>query len=220
MKNKTISLKSIVLNFVVICVIGAIFGNLIFYMLRDWLHMDQVNITICIILFIIFLGILWLPLTLDIMGCTSIDENCISMMPSYSHFKKLDIIRYVILHNDITPFLRRIPINSIQSCTFTFSRKWGAYAYSRYTLQLILHLQDEVVTLYINPMENGVLLPSDQGGVAFLHIKTHEEIVNMVQYFITAGVEVKDPYKLLEALKDPNLVLYDYLESFHKKILF
>lgn len=72
----------------------------------------------------------------------------------------------------------------------------------------------------MNSMENGFLLPSSTGGLPIFANLHHEDIVNILQYMKTCGVIIEDPYHLLEALKNPDITMYEYMETINKPYKF
>lgn len=73
------------------------------------------------------------------------------------------------------------------------------------------------MTLYINPMDNGVLLPSGKGGIVLTGFRSSEDILNMMQLIMAGGIRLEDPYHILDAMKRNDIEIYDYLESLQLK---
>lgn len=219
-KIMSLSRTSIIVSIFTIGILGVLFGSSMYSILYNYLHWNAANITVCMIAFIIFLYVMWLPFLVEGNELKA-GEDCISYLPKYPFKKKFAILFYVLVKNNVEPFLRHIMLFDIQTVTFTFTRHWGVWGYSRYSLLLKLKLEHETLTLYINSMDNGAFLPSGNSGMLpAMHAKTHYDILNMVQYVTSQGASLSDPYHLCEALKDETVVLYDYLETIHKKIIF
>lgn len=173
---------------------------------------------ICILIFVIMCVFLWTPLFVASAQIYDITQTSIKAIPKMNSMKKWKMIFHILCVNDIEPFLKIIPLSSIQRGKFSVDRHSGVMAYSRYSYMLTLYMEHESITLYINPIENGPLMPSGKGGYLFHGCKSREDICNMVQFFEMNHVHVEDPYHIIDALKNPNIVIYDYLESLNIKI--
>ena len=180
---------------------------------------NMVNISVCMILYTIVCIFLWLPLIVPMLQVMDIDENAVYIMPRYNSMKKLSIAWYALINDNIRPFYRSIPLDSIDHITFTFEARWGSYAYQRFSYVLIFYVKDEVIRIYIDPLQNGPIMPSGFG-MPFTGTLSRDDIANQIDFYIANHVLVKDPYKLNEALKDSNVVMYDYMVSLHKNIIF
>ena len=73
------------------------------------------------------------------------------------------------------------------------------------------------MTLYINPMDNGILLPAGKGGIVLSGFRTSEDILNMMQLLMAGGIRLEDPHHILDAMKRKDIEIYDYLESLQIK---
>ena len=148
-------------------------------------------------------------------------ETYLAYLPLYGHFKKLSLVLQILLSKEISDFYERLYWHEIDRVKFTFERKWGTWGYSRYTMQLYFLLKNKDVKLFtMNSMENGFLLPSSTGGLPIFANLHHEDIVNILQYMKTCGVIIEDPYHLLEALKNPDITMYEYMETINKPYKF
>ena len=97
-------------------------------------------------------------------------------------------------------------------------RKAGVWGLSRYTYLLKLYKEKDLfVTLYINPMDNGILLPAGKGGILLTGFRTSEDILNMMQLITAGGMRLEDPHYILDAMKRRDIEIYDYLESLQIK---
>lgn len=218
-KKELITRSYVICSLLGICLLGGAMGTIIYTIMNNYLKIHSVNITICIILFIVFCIYLWLPTMIAEDQFSSIDEKGLKILPKYKTREKFKIVMYVLLNNTIVPFLHTIGLEDIKKCIFTFERHWGNWGYSRYNLKLIIITEHEKRTLFINPMSNGPVYPSGKG-FPFAGIKSNFDILNLLSYLQKAGVQVEDPYNIQEALKNPDIVLYDYLESINKRIIF
>ena len=52
------------------------------------------------------------------------------------------------------------------------------------------------MTLYINPMDNGILLPAGKGGILLTGFRTSEDILNMMQLITAGGMRLEDPHHI------------------------
>ena len=97
-------------------------------------------------------------------------------------------------------------------------RKAGVWGLSRYTYLLNLYNEKELfMILYINPMDNGILLPAGKGGIVLSGFRTSEDILNMMQLLMAGGIRLEDPHHILDAMKRKDIEIYDYLESLQIK---
>ena len=179
---------------------------------------EDANLAVCILIFVIMCVFLWTPLFLASAQIYEITSTSIKAIPKMGSLRKWKMIFHILCVNDIEPFLKVIPLSTIKRGKFSVDRHSGALAYSRYSYMLTLYLEDESITLYINPIENGPLMPSGKGGYLFHGCKSREDICNMVQFFEMNHIVVEDAYHIIDALKNPNIVIYDYLESLNIKI--
>lgn len=211
-------------NYVLSCLLtmvigGAMFGIAIWKCFITLEIYSLSNLSICILAYTIFCIFCWLPLIVPMLQIMDVDEKAVYLMPRYSGWKKMTIAWYALINDNIRPFYRVIPLESIDHITFTYEAHWGSYAYQRFTYILIYHIKDEKIRIYINPQQNGFLLPSGYG-LAFAGTLSREDIVNQMNFYRTNHINIKDPYKLCDALKDGNIVMYDYLVSLNKKITY
>ncbi|MGX8833255.1 hypothetical protein ACWG0P_03500 [Amedibacillus sp. YH-ame6] len=218
-KNRVMSRKYVVISLLVMILGGVLFGAAIMKCFKMAGIISLSNLSICIILYVIVCIFCWMPLIVPANQIAEMDENTVYIIPQYSTMKKLKIAWYTLINDTMKPFYRSIPIASIDKLTFTFQSQWGAYAYKRFSFELRLQVGEEKILVYINPGQNGPIIPSGYG-VPFAGTLTREEIANLIGFFRSAGVQVADPYKLEAAMKDENVVLYDYLDSLNKKIRF
>lgn len=220
-KKGNVSRGKILASAAVIAVIGLLFGVAMQGLLKDTLGLSKSNITICMIVFLMFVECLWLPFAIDSSKCMEYHETYLAYLPPYGHFKKLSLVLQILLSKEISDFYERLYWHEIDRVKFTFERKWGTWGYSRYTMQLYFLLKNKDVKLFtMNSMENGFLLPSSTGGLPIFANLHHEDIVNILQYMKTCGVIIEDPYHLLEALKNPDITMYEYMETINKPYKF
>ena len=67
-------------------------------------------------------------------------------------------------------------------------------------------------------MDNGIFIPGGRGGFIFDGLKSREDICNIMKFFEVNQVKIEDPYHMIEALENTEIVIYDYLESLDIKI--
>ena len=178
----------------------------------------DVNMPLLIVIFVCMLVFLWTPLWMPQGQVYDINDNNIKVIPKYHTITRWKIILYVLCKNDISPFIETMPLSSFTGGKFSVDRHAGSWAYSRYTYLLTLYQKDHEVKLAINPMDNGVLLPASRGGFVFSGYKSREDICNIMKFFEIHQIKIDDPYYMIDALKNPDIVMYDYLESLHIKI--
>lgn len=211
----------ILLSFIIIAVFGLLFGYAMQSLLKDTLGLSQSNITICMLIFILIVEILWLPFALNTSKCMEYHESYLAYLPKYGHFKKLKIIFQLLLSAQIEDFYEKLYWKDVNKVKFTFERKWGTWGYSRYTMQMYFLMKNNEIKMFvINPMENGYMMPSSFGGLPIFSGSSHEDIINVLQYMKTCGVIIEDPYHLQEALKNPNITMYEYMETLDKPYKF
>lgn len=205
---------------IVILLFGLFFGWMIFKGFECFETPIKLNQSLCMIGFALLILIVWLPMYVAGGQVYDISAEYVRVIPVYKTSKRWQIIGYVLCNNTVEPFLRVIPLSSVDSCIFSVERRCGLYGMSRYTLYLRLEIKEEKLTIYINPIDNGVLLPSGKGGVAICDFKSREEIRNMVTFFEKNVGHIEDPYQLREMLKHPEIELYDYLEGQNIKMIY
>ena len=147
-KKGNVSRGKILASAAVIAVIGLLFGVAMQGLLKDTLGLSQSNITICMIVFLMFVECLWLPFAIDSSKCMEYHETYLAYLPPYGHFKKLSLVLQILLSKEISDFYERLYWHEIDRVKFTFERKWGTWGYSRYTMQLYFLLKNKDVKLF------------------------------------------------------------------------
>lgn len=219
-KHMVMNRRSLILIMLFITGAGMVLGGVIYWALDwilDWYDLSA-NLSLCILLGAIVLLFLWTPLFVAGSQVYDITKQSIRIIPYSPTLKKWKIIGYLLCNDTIEPFIRVINLKDIQSGTFSVQRHVGLYGLSRYTFTLKLLMEKEHLMIYINPIDNGVFLPSGQGGVILSGYKSGEEICNMISFLRTFDIPIEDPYGILDAFKVPGLEIYDYLETKQIKI--
>lgn len=219
-RMKIMNRRSLLLITLFIAAVGILFGGVMYWALK-WiaeLYDQSVNLSLCIIAGVVVLLFLWTPLFVAGNQVYDITKNSIRIMPNYPSLKKWNIIGYILCNNTIEPFIRVINLQDIQSGIFGVERHVGLYGLSRYTFILKLLMDKEELMIDINPMDNGILLPSGRGGIIWTGFKKREEIMNMISFLNAYGIKIEDPYGILEAFKVQDQEIYDYLETLQIKI--
>lgn len=217
-KEKNVMSRVYVINSLLLMVFaGAFFGLAIAKCFEAIGILSVVNVSICMVLYSVFCVVCWLPLTVPSIQIMDIDEEAMYMMPKYSNFKKMHIAWYALLNDHCKPFYRMIPFEEVNFVTFSFDAQYGSYAFQRFSYKLVFHIGEEKIKVYLNPQQNGFLMPSGFG-IPFAETLSREDIVNQIDFYKANHIEVRDPYKLSDALKDESVVMYDYLVSLHKNI--
>ncbi|MEG2507787.1 MAG: hypothetical protein RSA93_08935 [Longicatena sp.] len=222
MKKKmksVVTRKGLVHEILFIGIVGVLFGLLMGKALSIAVGVNFMSLSICILLFCLLCFVLWLPMLIPSNQIIEIEQQAMKIIPSYSTGKKLKIVGYILLNDSIEPFLRCIQFKDIQEVLLSFSAHYGSYGYQRFSYTLRFTMGDESLVINLNPMQNGVFLPSGVGGIPALSNSNSNDIINMVTYFSSHGIKVNDPYKILDAMKDEHVVLYDYLVSLNKTII-
>lgn len=89
----------------------------------------------------------------------------------------------------------------------------GMLGYSWYTYRLTLYIGNEKLPLYIDPIDNGIIMPSGFGGATLNGRHDRKDICNLIQMLRVNHVKIEDPYGILDALKDESVPLYEFLET-------
>lgn len=218
-KKLNIGRKQILFQLFSEILLGVLFAAICYQAILavSFVEESDVNMAGLVIIFVVMVVFLWTPLWMPSGQVYDISDDDIKVIPSYHTLKKWSIILYILTKNDITPFIETIPLSSLTGGNFHVDRHAGSWAYSRYTYILTLHRNDQDISLAINPMDNGVLLPAGRGGFVFQGYKSREDICNIIKFFEVHQIPIEDPYYIIEALKNPDIVMYDYLESLHIK---
>lgn len=218
-EKRMMSRNYVLLGILTIVVGGFLLGVAMFNVFFQAGLANMRNFSICFVAYTLFCFFCWIPLMVPSNQIAEIDEDCICIMPPYKSMKKLKIAWYALINDHVKPFYRVIPLQDIVKLTLTFEAHWGAYAFQRFSYVLKFDLGNETFKVYLNPMQNGPLMPS---GYGFPMVSTfsNEDIINIASFAIANGVNVQDPYKLIDAMKDENIVMYDYMVSLHKMITF
>lgn len=218
-KKLNISRKKILQNFMVELFCGAIMGFACAKAIGSVIGDDDGLYTICILIFIAMCILLWMPIFVANAQIYDINEKSVKVIPKLSVIKKWKMIFHILLNDDIEPFLNVIPLTSIRYGTFHVDRHAGTWAMSRYSYMLTLYYDaKDHITLYINPMENGILMPSGKGGYLFTGCQSRKDICNLVHFFEMNQITIEDQFHIVDALKNPDIVIYDYLESLNIKV--
>lgn len=219
-KKLNVGRKQILFQLITEVFLGVILGSVCHQAITSVSIVDEadVNMPLLIIIFVCMLVFLWTPLWMPQGQVYDINDDNIKVIPQYHIITRWKIILYVLCKNDISPFIETMPLSSFTGGKFSVDRHAGSWAYSRYTYLLTLYQKDHEVKLAINPMDNGVLLPAGRGGFVFSGYKSREDICNIMKFFEIHQIKIDDPYYMIDALKNPDIVMYDYLESLHIKI--
>lgn len=218
-EKRMMSRNYVLIGILVIVATGCLLGPILLKVFSQAGMANMRNISICMVIYTLFCLLLWVPLMVPSNQIAEIDEDSISIMPPYKSMKKLKIAWYALINDHVKPFYRVIPLKDIVKLTLTFEAHWGAYAFQRFSYVLKFDLGNETFKVYLNPMQNGPLMPSGYG-FPMASTFSNEDIINIVSFAIANGVNMQDPYKLIDAMKDENIVMYDYMVSLHKKISF
>lgn len=219
-RNMVMNRRSLILIMLFITVVGMVLGGVIYWAL-DWIldwYDRSANLSLCILLGAILLLFVWTPLFVAGSQVYDITKQSIRIIPYFPARKKWKIIGYILCNDTIEPFIRVINLKDIQSGIFSVQRHAGLYGLSRYTFTLKLKMEKEHLMIYINPIDNGIGIPSGQGGVVLSGYKSKEEICNMISFLRTFEIPIEDPYGIVDAFKVPGLEIYDYLETKQIKI--
>lgn len=173
----------------------------------------HIDASMVMILFTLMVLVLWLPLLVGNQQVYDLDEQGLTLIPILKQRDKWKIIFYVLCNDQVEPFLRKVSYEDIKTGIFYVERKFGSWSFSRYTYVLKLSLSQSNLLLYINPMDNGPLMPSGKGGFALVGYRTSKDICNMLQFLMTRGIPIDDPYQLIPALQNPTIEIYDFLET-------
>ena len=206
-KRKVLSRKKIITSFLIILILSLCLGGFMYGLADSFEDFADIRILQIgfLVLFPLFTVIMWVPL-------------CLGGGQIYEDRRKWNMILHVLCNDDVTPFLQEIRYEDIDHAKFTVDRKAGVWGLSRYTYLLKLYNEKELfMTLYINPMDNGILLPAGKGGIVLSGFRTSEDILNMMQLLMAGGIRLEDPHHILDAMKRKDIEIYDYLESLQIK---
>lgn len=229
-KKSVLSRKRIVKSFMFIMAIAYCLGFFMYDMCSDFVSgningyaQPIIDIRLLQLVFLVLFPlvtlIMWLPLFLAGAQVYDLNEEGILMVPVYKDRQKWKMIFHVLASDDVKPYLQQIYFKDVNHILFTVDRHVGLWAMSRYSYVLkVYDAKGLMTTLFINPMENGLLMPSGKGGVPITGYKSRDEIYNMMRFLITNGVKVVDPYHIIDALKNHDVEVYDYLESLNIKV--
>ena len=219
-KRKVLSRKKIISSFLVVLVLSLCLGGFMYGLADSFEDFADIRILQIgfLVLFPLFTVIMWVPLCLGGGQIYDMREDALVIIPAYKDRQKWNMILHVLCSDDVTPFLQEIRYEDIDHATFTVDRKAGVWGLSRYTYLLKLYKEKDLfVTLYINPMDNGILLPAGKGGILLTGFRTSEDILNMMQLITAGGIRLEDPHHILDAMKRRDIEIYDYLESLQIK---
>lgn len=219
-KQKVLSRKRIISSFLVILILALCLGGLMYGLAGRFEGFADIRILQIgfLVLFPLFTIIMWMPLCLGGGQIYDMREDALVIVPAYRDTGKWNMIFHVLCSDDVTPFLQEIRYKDIDYAKFTVDRKAGMWGLSRYSYLLQLYKENGLfMTLYINPMDNGVLLPSGKGGIVLTGFRSSEDILNMMQLIMAGGIRLEDPYHILDAMKRNDIEIYDYLESLQLK---
>ena len=220
LKQKALSRKKIIISVLVILALSLGLGSIMYGLADSFEEFADIRILqiVFLVLFPLFTLVLWVPLCLGGGQIYELREDAFVIIPAYKDRKKWNMIIHVFCSDDVTPFLQEIRYADIDYAKFTVDRKAGVWGLSRYSYMLKLYDKKQAfMTLYINPMDNGILLPSSKGGIVLSGFRTNEDILNMMQLLLASGMRLEDPYHILEAMKRKDIEIYDYLESLQIK---
>lgn len=198
-------------------IVGGILLGLACYQAISIVH-KGVSLALCIIVFVMMIIFLCTPLWMPIGQIYDMDMACIKVIPPYTILMKWKLILHILCRNDISNFIETISLSSIYYGKFSVDRRYAGWGFHNYTYILTLYMDDRDIALVINPMENGLLMPSGKGGFVFEGYKNREDICNIINYFEINQIKINDPYQIVVALKNPDIVIYDYLEQLDIKI--
>lgn len=171
------------------------------------------------ILFSILCAIVMMP---DLFGGEDIlliNEKAFQILPKQNHFEKLGMLIHLVIYNNIDPFLKTIYLEDLENIELNFKKQFGPYNLNRYTFTLTYHTKnDSKITQNINDMSKGVMLTFCTG--SYSQFFEREDFLNLLQFFASNNIPIIDPYHLQDAFKDPNIVLFDYLETIDKKTIY
>lgn len=216
-KGSVMSRKYVLSYLVVIVVIGLLFGFVIYQCLNMANLASLLNLSLCMLVYLIFCLCFWVPLIVPMQQIMEIREDSIAIILKNKDKKKAKIVWYALINDTIEPYYDTILLKDIEKVTLNFNANMGSYGFHRFSYYLLIQVKEEKIKVFLNPMQNGFLLPSGYGMPCHNRF-SKEDIVNLMTYFNSNDVIVSDPYHLVEAMKDKNVVMYDYLISLHKKI--
>lgn len=219
-KQKVLSRRKIISSFLIILVISLSLGGFMYGLADSFEDFADIRILQIgfLVLFPLFTLLMWMPLCLGGGQIYDMREDALIILPAYKDRQKWNMILHVLCSDDVTPFLKEIRYDAIDHAKFTVDRKAGMWGLSRYSFLLKLYNEKEMfLTLYINPMDNGVLLPSSKGGIVLSGYRSNKDILNMMQLLMASGMRLEDPYHILDAMKRSDIEIYDYLESLQIK---
>lgn len=219
-KQKVLSRRKIISSFLIILVISLSLGGFMYGLADSFEDFADIRILQIgfLVLFPLFTLLMWMPLCLGGGQIYDMREDALIILPAYKDRQKWNMILHVLCSDDVTPFLKEIRYDVIDHAKFTVDRKAGMWGLSRYSFLLKLYNEKEMfLTLYINPMDNGVLLPSSKGGIVLSGYRSNKDILNMMQLLMASGMRLEDPYHILDAMKRSDIEIYDYLESLQIK---
>ena len=176
------------------------------------------NMAFMIVLFVVMVIFLCTPLWMPVGQIYDIDENRIKVIPPYPIAMKWKLIMHILCRDDISAFVETIPLSAIYYGEFSVDRRYAGWGFHNYTYVLTLYLDNRDIVVVINPMDNGIFLPGGRGGFIFDGLKSREDICNIMKFFEVNQVKIEDPYHMIEALENTEIVIYDYLESLDIKI--
>ena len=177
-KRKVLSRKKIISSFLVVLVLSLCLGGFMYGLADSFEDFADIRILQIgfLVLFPLFTVIMWVPLCLGGGQIYDMREDALVIIPAYKDRQKWNMILHVLCSDDVTPFLQEIRYEDIDHATFTVDRKAGVWGLSRYTYLLKLYKEKDLfVTLYINPMDNGILLPAGKGGILLTGFRTSED---------------------------------------------
>lgn len=219
-KKKVLNRKSLFVQLLLIVLFGLVFGGVMVRVMTfdEVAALMTINIPICMLICIALMIFLWLPLFVADRQIYDITEHGIAMLSKKGMMEKWKLIFYILCNDKVEPFLRILAFDDVQSGEFSVERHAGVWGFSRYTYTLTLLTKGETVTIYINPMDNGPLMPSGKGGFVLSGYKDREEICNVITFLETKGISIGDHYHILDAFKQRDIEIYDYLESLQIKV--
>lgn len=219
-KQKVLSRRKIISSFLIILVISLSLGGFMYGLadsFEDFADFRILQIGF-LVLFPLFTLLMWMPLCLGGGQIYDMREDALIILPAYKDRQKWNMILHVLCSDDVAPFLKEIRYDAIDHAKFTVDRKAGLWGLSRYSFLLKLYNEKEMfLTLYINPMDNGILLPSSKGGIVLSGYRSNKDILNMMQLLMASGMRLEDPYHILDAMNRSDIEIYDYLESLQIK---
>lgn len=219
-KQKVLSRRKIISSFLIILVISLSLGGFMYGLADSFEDFADIRILQIgfLVLFPLFTLLMWMPLCLGGGQIYDMREDALIILPAYKDRQKWNMILHVLCSDDVTPFLKEIRYDVIDHAKITVDRKAGLWGLSRYSFLLKLYNEKEMfLTLYINPMDNGILLPSSKGGIVLSGYRSNKDILNMMQLLMASGMRLEDPYHILDAMNRSDIEIYDYLESLQIK---